>query len=104
MIKYLNKHIDKLAHCAIGTIVAFIIVLILTCLNATATLINVIVFITVTLLAFWKEMVHDNKDDELDALAIVDGAIKIIIIITFFILLFLHIRHIRTYHSSISQH
>lgn len=84
MIKYLKKHIDKLAHCAIGTIVAFIIVLILTFLNATTTLINVIVFITVTLLAFWKEMVHDKKADELDAIATVAGAMTILIIFNFF--------------------
>lgn len=84
MIKYLNKHIDKLAHCAIGTIVAFIIVLILTFLNATTTLINVIVFITVTLLAFWKEMVHDKKADEFDAIATFFGALIILIIFNFF--------------------
>lgn len=84
MIKILNKHIDKLAHCAIGTIVTFIIVLILTFLNATTTLINVIVFITVTLLAFWKEMVHDSKADELDIIATVFGAMMILIIFNFF--------------------
>lgn len=84
MIKYLNKHIDKLAHYAVGNIIAFLSVMLLTLLSVNTVSINVISFVFVTLLAFWKEMIHDKKADEFDAIATVAGAMTILIIFNFF--------------------
>lgn len=84
MIKYLNKHVDKLAHYAIGNIIAFLITVILTFLNMNIVSVNVISFVVVALIAFWKEMVHDSKADEFDAIATVAGAMTILIIFNFF--------------------
>lgn len=84
MIRFLNKHIDKLAHYAIGNIIAFLSIVILSLLNVNIISINAISFVFVILLAFWKEMVHDNKADEFDAIATVAGAMTLLIIFNFF--------------------
>lgn len=83
MIRFLNKHIDKLAHYAVGNIIAFLSVMILTLLRVNTVSIFVISFVIVTLLAFWKEMVHDEKADEFDIIATVAGAMTILLMYNF---------------------
>lgn len=86
MIKYLKKHIDKLAHVGAGNLFAVSVIVLMTLLGFNAIIINVVAFVGGILLGFFvefKDQEEGRSGDMYDALATALGSLMVLLMYNF---------------------